>query len=428
MSKLVVSLILALFSASAYGQSPADSLRQTAPASAEDILPASAEDILIDAVQSFGDADFSKAKDQLVLALEADSTLDAAYYYLGLVGYAQKDLRGALDNMKKAWSLDSSNTSYLEAQASLHNALGETDKANDIYITLLESYPKKYRNAFTLSLLADQQMAEGKDSLALDSYGQALLYDPDYVPAKLGQAEVYMVRGQHKESFEAVEQVLRTPEILPGPKIQYVTNICRSLTQEQWQLWKSDLMGLAASLCETHPESVEAINFEVQLNYVYQDAEGAIASLSRVLNVPGVETAAKVEALGNIGDLQHQLGNEEACFEAYERALAMNPDYSPVLNNYAYFLALKSRKLHKALKMSAKTIAAEPDNATYLDTYGWLLFLVGRAKEAKPVLKNAIIYGGAQSDELLAHYARVLEALGEKDLAAYYYNQIKNRK
>ena len=113
---------------------------------------------------------------------------------------------------------------------------------------------------------------------------------------------------------------------------------------------------------------------------------------------------------------------------ALEQALRLNPDYAPVLNNYAYFLALKARKLHKALRMSAKTVKLEPDNPTYLDTYGWVLYLLGKAEEAKPVFKHALVYGGNQSDEVLAHYASVLESLGEKDRAEYYRAQIRNRK
>ena len=43
------------------------------------------------------------------------------------------------------------------------------------------------------------------------------------------------------------------------------------------------------------------------------------------------------------------------------------------LNNYAYYLSEKGVDLHKAEAMSYKTIKAEPNNGTYLDTYAWIL-------------------------------------------------------
>lgn len=45
------------------------------------------------------------------------------------------------------------------------------------------------------------------------------------------------------------------------------------------------------------------------------------------------------------------------------------------LNNYAYYLAQDNRELDKAAAMSLKTIEAEPDNVTYLDTYAWIMFV-----------------------------------------------------
>ena len=74
----------------------------------------------------------------------------------------------------------------------------------------------------------------------------------------------------------------------------------------------------------------------------------------------------------------------------------------------------------KAEKMAKECVTLEPDNPTYLDTYGWILYLRGRAKEAQPYFKHAMLYGGKDSAVVLMHYSLVLEKLGEKELAAYY--------
>ena len=93
-----------------------------------------------------------------------------------------------------------------------------------------------------------------------------------------------------------------------------------------------------------------------------------------------------------------------------------------MLNNYAYYLSLEGKNLKKARDMSSKTITSEPDNPTYLDTYAWILHLMGLDIEAKSYFKHAMLYGGKESKTILEHYAIVLEALGEKDLSVYYKN------
>ena len=75
--------------------------------------------------------------------------------------------------------------------------------------------------------------------------------------------------------------------------------------------------------------------------------------------------------------------------------------------------------------MSKTTIELEPDNPTYLDTFGWILYLMGKPLEAKAQFKHAMIYGGKDNAEILSHYATVLEALGESDLASIYRDQAK---
>jgi tetratricopeptide (TPR) repeat protein len=107
--------------------------------------------------------------------------------------------------------------------------------------------------------------------------------------------------------------------------------------------------------------------------------------------------------------------------------LKINPDYVYALNNYAYYLSLEGKNLKKAYQMSKRTVEAEPDNATYLDTFGWILFLQGKALEAKPFFKKAMLYGGKESAVIMDHYAEVLYALKEYDLAFVYWNMAKNK-
>ena len=57
---------------------------------------------------------------------------------------------------------------------------------------------------------------------------------------------------------------------------------------------------------------------------------------------------------------------------------------------WAVFLSESGEQLAKAEQMSFKTVKAEPKNATYLDTYAWILYMLGRYSEAKIYIDQAL--------------------------------------
>ena len=114
-----------------------------------------------------------------------------------------------------------------------------------------------------------------------------------------------------------------------------------------------------------------------------------------------------------LGDLYHQQGDEEKAFDAYERTLRNDPNNVLVLNNYAYYLAVKNQDLDKALEMSTKAISAEPDNPTYLDTYAWVLYMKGDYKEAEKHMKKALKLLKEPDETYTKHYEAIMNKLGK---------------
>ena len=194
------------------------------------------------------------------------------------------------------------------------------------------------------------------------------------------------------------------------------------------------LLGMAERWEEVRDRSVAAfdrfqeLGFMDYLNladYNLKDYD-AIISNCRYLIVRSKDNPdVQKSSWSQIGDMYHLKGDTKEAYKAYEKALKIDPGYAPVLNNYAYYLSGEGKKLKKAYAMSKKTVEAEPDNATYLDTFGWILHLQGKDLEAKPFFKHAMLYGGKDSAVMLDHYAEVLFALKEYDLAQVYWNQAK---
>ena len=167
------------------------------------------------------------------------------------------------------------------------------------------------------------------------------------------------------------------------------------------------------------------LDYANMASYELKDYDAVIKNSQFILSRFPKDKNLCLGAWSMIGDAMHSKGDEKGAFKAYDKALKINPNYAPVLNNYAYYLSLQGKKLKKAYNMSKKTVEAEPDNATYLDTFAWILHLMGRDLEAKPFFKHAMLYGGKESAVILEHYAIVLEALGETDSAQLYRNMAK---
>lgn len=81
----------------------------------------------------------------------------------------------------------------------------------------------------------------------------------------------------------------------------------------------------------------------------------------------------------------------------YERALKIDPYNILVLNNYAYNLSERGINLERALEMSKFTVDKEPNSASYLDTFGWINYKLGRYEEAKIYIEKAVGISGSSA-------------------------------
>lgn len=175
------------------------------------------------------------------------------------------------------------------------------------------------------------------------------------------------------------------------------------------------------------PEEAAFLSIKGLADYQLGDFHAVIADSQRMIDSFPNDEKAKLEAFATIGDTYHMLGEEVLAYKAYDKALKIDPEYVPVLNNYAYYLSMSRKKLKKAYAMSKITVEKEPDNATYLDTFAWILHLQGKSLEAKSFFKHAMLYGGKDSATILDHYAEVLYALKEYELAGVYWDMAKKK-
>ena len=232
---------------------------------------------------------------------------------------------------------------------------------------------------------------------------------------------VLSLAGSYYIAVDSVDRGLellkRNVELHPDVKSVHSALLGQLYYLEDWE----QLIPAAAQTVENFPEDITLREVLAIAYWQYGEIEEAVKVYHRILKDIPKDHPMLINCYGSLGDLYHELGNRRQSYACYEKGLRIDDNYSPILNNYAYYLSEERRNLKKALEMSRKTILNEPENATYLDTYGWLLYLTGDYEQARKYLKDAMVYGGKENAEVLDHYAEALFALKEYNLAFLYW-------
>jgi Tfp pilus assembly protein PilF len=119
----------------------------------------------------------------------------------------------------------------------------------------------------------------------------------------------------------------------------------------------------------------------------------------------------------SLGDAYHANKEHERSDNAYDKALALDPDNVNTLNNYAYYLSERNEELAKAERMSKRSNELAPGQPSYQDTYAWILFRAGKFAEARTWIEKAIASGGKDQGVIVEHYGDILYKLGETSAA-----------
>ena len=126
-----------------------------------------------------------------------------------------------------------------------------------------------------------------------------------------------------------------------------------------------------------------------------------------------------------LAETYHKTNQHILSDKYYEQALEIDSNNLLILNNYAYYLSLRKVKLEKAKEMSYRCNKIENKNATYQDTYAWILYKLKEYKEAKEWILKALSNGGDKSPVIVEHYGDILYNLGKIKEAKKQWNKAK---
>ena len=294
---------------------------------------------------------------------------------------AFKYLQGALaDDPQNAFALNSMYDYYRSG--------GDNAAADELREKILFSSQTEPKTKVTMLQQAIKESEQnGGDSLVvLNLFDRTMKASPKDADISNMKAMYMKLKGMPDDSVNAAFE--HTLSIEPDNNMARV-----KLIQDKWEKKKWDeAISLSTAGTQYNPDDVVFYYF-LGLGYFQKDDDDrAFDALKRGVGEINDRTDPDMASdfYGSMGDILFKKKRSKEAFEAYDNSLKWKEDNIVVLNNYAYYLSELRRDLKRAEQMSFKTVQAEPTNATYLDTYAWILFLQKRYDEARAYIDRAL--------------------------------------
>ena len=310
------------------------------------------------------------------------------------------------------------------AQVSLRSYFkvqGETEKADSISERILmnPNTTTEQRVLLMRQMVADNERADG-DSTQILALFHKMLAQPQQNADIATLCAAYMdLKKMPQDSIRAMLQtVLSIAPDNAAARLQLVSFA--------WDRKDHDeVISLCQDARQYNPEEMAFYYYQGMAYYQQDDHDKALGAFQNGIGVitPESNPAIVSDFYAVMGDLLHQKGLAREAFEAYDSCLQWKDDNFMCMNNYAYYLSELGQQLDKAEAMSYKTIKAEPKNATYLDTYAWILFMQQRYSEARIYIDQALQNDADSSAVITEHAGDIYACSGDTDGAVTLWKQ-----
>lgn len=227
------------------------------------------------------------------------------------------------------------------------------------------------------------------------------------------EAKSYSIYGdflyRDRRDEEALVKYKRAVELDPSKSI-----IWEQLVNLEGGLQKFDLLEKdSKKAMELFPSLPDFYYFNGIANHQLKRYNESVESLNIGKELVLDDKLFKAQFYSALGSAYHELKDHVRSDEAFDEALKIDSENVLVLNNYAYYLSLRKAKLEKAAEMSKKANELNPNQATFEDTYAWVLYELKRYSEAKLWMEKCISHGGSGA-EVFEHYGDILYRTGDK--------------
>ena len=267
-------------------------------------------------------------------------------------------------------------------------------------------------------MIVENEQADKDSTQIIALFDRIMKQEQDDPQIPMLYAQYLLSKNMEAESVPVLEQVV---DLDPTNKAARMMLVGTAVRKEDYKQ--------IIKVCEPGIEATpDALEFYYYLAIAYNQAEqpdSVVSICKRALEHTTADSKKEVvsDFYSILGDMYHTQKQMKEAYAAYDSALVYNPSNIGALNNYAYYLSVERRDLDKAEEMSYKTVKAEPNNATYLDTYAWILFEKGNYAEARIYIDNAMKSDDEKSDVIVEHCGDIYYMTGDVDGALSYWKK-----
>lgn len=308
---------------------------------------------------------------------------------------ALQDDEATKDWFAKASRRNKDNLNIRLAEARYYIQINEQKEA----LSKLESIIKDHPDAQEALFIA------GLTSIDLKQYEKAEQYLVDLRTSAKYQNEAYYylaINAQRKQHYETAKAYYR---LVDGSL--YITSRRNMIAIFDKQDQLNDALRFLTQ---------ERVNYPQHASFLYQ----AQADILKKMNNKKAALALLDEAIKNLPDdpeliyaevlLLDPFTDRDKLDKTLKQLLIIEPNSPTYLNAYAYTLALQNRRLKEARKYAELALEYAPEQASILDTLGYIAFLQNDFDTAVKVLGQA--YALSQNVNIGIRYAKALYMQG----------------
>ena len=359
---------------------------------------------------------------QEIESLVQEYPMDMRYQViLGDVYLQNGKKQEAYDVYQKVLAAEPDNPMAIFSMASYYKQTGQEELYQQQLDTLLlnKKVTPDTKVGVMRQMIVENEQADKDSTQIIALFDRIMKQEQDDPQIPMLYAQYLLSKNMESESVPVLEQVV---DLDPTNNAARMMLIGAAVKKEDYKQ--------IIKVCEPGIEATpDALEFYYYLAVAYNQAEkpdSVISICKRALEHKTADGKKEIvsEFYSILGDMYHTQKQMKEAYAAYDSALVYNPSNIGALNNYAYYLAVERRDLDKAEEMSYKTVKAEPNNATYLDTYAWILFEKGNYAEARIYIDNAMkSEGGDKSDVIVEHCGDIYYMTGDVDGALTYWKK-----
>ncbi len=304
---------------------------------------------------------------------DPDMLKDIADYYA-----ASQQMKEAIPLYLRVLELQPDDANAREKLATGFVLTNQRDKAVEMLEQIIKEHPEKYQPYDLLAQVLDEEArslqranrieeAKAKFSRVAANYEQSLLINPNHAGTYVRLAELLL--GALRDPERAVKLLDDARRRFPGaPEIVYYLGIAQREAKQSQQAVATFEEALHEAQIE---EDDDFVNAKFYFNY------GAAAE---------------------------QAGLYNKAADLLRKSIALDPENSAEASNYlGYMWADHNMNLDEAETMIRRALQSEPNNASYLDSLGWVEFRKGQFDRALDDLLRAVKAAGREDPVVFEH-------------------------